>query len=365
VRWWIVGGLILACSRRQATVEPPPVLLASEDVVAAVDGTIETGPAISGELEPRRRSLSRAKIAGRIEAIGPEVGDAVARGRLLARIDAPAVDEAVASSRGAVAAARAELDVANKEVQRNVVLVEAGAVAARDLDRARSAARAARAKVQEARAQLAAARSQLADATVVAPMNGVVARRAINQGDVVTAGAELYEIIDPSSMRLEANVASEQLAHLDVAQPVVFEVRGYPRRAFRGSIERIAPAADPVTRQIAIYVRIPNPTGELVAGLFAEGRVASRLERGLVLPLSAVDRSGDQPSVLRVRGGITERVTVTLGVSDPRLEIVELTSGLSPGDVVIHNRVARDLPAGTRVELPAGAEPAARSGPQT
>ena len=86
----------------------------------------------------------------------------------------------------------------------------------------------------------------------------------------------MFRIIDPSSMRLEASVPSEDLSILRVGANVDFTVRGYDR-SFTGRIERIAPQADPTTRQVPIYVAIPNPGGRLVAGLFAEGRVVSQL----------------------------------------------------------------------------------------
>ena len=109
-------------------------------------------------------------------------------------------------------------------------------------------------------------------------MAGVVSKRAVNAGDVATMGTELYTIIDPSSMRLEAAVPSEQIGAVRVGAPVSFEVRGYPDQTFEGRVERISPAADAATRQVPIFVQIPNASGRLVAGLFAEGRV-TREER--------------------------------------------------------------------------------------
>ena len=91
-------------------------------------------------------------------------------------------------------------------------------------------------------------------------------------------------------MRLEASVPSEDLSILRVGANVDFTVRGYDR-SFTGRIERIAPQADPTTRQVPIYVAIPNPGGRLVAGLFAEGRVVSSSASGLIVPINAVNTS--------------------------------------------------------------------------
>ena len=121
-----------------------------------------------------------------------------------------------------------------------------------------------------------------------APLTGVVSSREVNRGDVVSPGTALFTVIDPSSMRLEASVPSDDLSALRVGAKVEFTVRGYDQ-TFPGTIERIAPQADAATRQVPIYVAIPNVGGRLVAGLYAEGRVVSQSASGLVVPLAAIN----------------------------------------------------------------------------
>ena len=167
------------------------------------------------------------------------------------------------------------------------------------------------------------------------PFQGIVSKRTVNAGDVVSPGTELFTIIDPSSMRLEASVPSEDLRALRVGATVEFTVRGYDT-PFQGRIERIAPQADATTRQVPIYVAIPNVGGRLVAGLFAEGRVVSQSASGIVVPVNAVNTTdASKPWVLRVTDGKTERVNVTLGLRDPRTERVQVASGLNEGDVLL------------------------------
>jgi RND family efflux transporter MFP subunit len=166
---------------------------------------------------------------------------------------------------------------------------------------------------------------------------------------VVVPGTELFRIIDPSSMRLEASVPSEDLSVLRIGADVEFTVRGYGR-PFTGRIERIAPQADSTTRQVPIYVAIPNVGGRLVAGLFAEGRVVSSSAKGLIVPINAVNTNEPEPWVLRVRNGTTERVAVTLGLRDPRREEVQVASGLDDGDTLLRG-AAQGISPGTPVKL--------------
>jgi RND family efflux transporter MFP subunit len=137
---------------------------------------------------------------------------------------------------------------------------------------------------------------------------------------------------------------------------VRFTVNGYPGRTFAGTVQRIAPAADPATRQVPVVVTIPNDEGTLVAGLFAEGRVESQVSQGILVPLNAVDERGVTSTVLRLRGGKAERVAVTLGVRDPDTEQVAVTGGLAAGDTVLVGPAVGTAP-GTPVRISAAARP--------
>lgn len=344
-----------ATSASDATSGPPPgVSIGPESTVSVVRDEIRIGPPLSGELRAAREATVRAKMAGSVLDVAIEEGQTVRRGAVLARIDARPLQDALASSQSAVRSAEQALQVAEREAERTATLVAGGALAVRDLEMARTAATGAQAQVADARARLASVRQQLEDAVVTAPISGVVSGRPVNTGDVVSPGAPLVTIIDPSSMRLEASVPSESLGALKLRAPVEFQVRGYPGQTFRGYIERMAPSADPVTRQVTIFVAIPNSGGQLVAGLFAQGRVTSEVRRALVVPATAVDTGGAHPWVLRVRGGQAERVPVDLGVRDDRTERLEIVAGLDEGDVLLTG-AAHAITPGTPIVLTAGA----------
>jgi multidrug efflux pump subunit AcrA (membrane-fusion protein) len=138
---------------------------------------------------------------------------------------------------------------------------------------------------------------------------------------------------------------------------VQFEVRGYPGRVFSGRIDRISPTADPVTRQIPIWVSIPNRGGTLVAGLFAEGRVATESRDALVVPIGAVE-IGASPTVLQLKGGKATLVPVGVGIRDDANDRIEITAGLVAGDTVLVG-TSRSLTPGTPVRVgPAPESPA-------
>lgn len=335
-----------------APVTPPTVQIGPENVVTVERGTIIVGPLLSGELQPAREARVRAELGGAVLQVLAEEGERVRQGEMLARIEARSLADMRLSAASAVRSAEAQLAVAQREAERTQQLVAAGALAQRELDLARSNVTSVEAQVADARARLATAEASLDDAVIRAPLSGVIANRAVNAGDIVSPGTEMFTIIEPSSMRLEATVPSEDLRALRVGLPVRFEVRGYDE-PFTGHIERIAPQADAATRQVPIFVAIPNSGGRLVAGLFAEGRVISASSDGLIVPVSAVNQTGTAPWVLRVKDGRTEKVEVRVGLIDARTEQLQIATGLTEGDVLLRG-AAQGIAPGTLVRAGGG-----------
>lgn len=325
------------------------VQLAPENVVTVAEDQVSSGPLISGQLTPAREASVRALVGGSIVTLTVDRGQSVAGGAEVARITSRDLDASRVSAETAIRSAETALTVAKNEAQRAETLVQGGAIAKRELEQATNGVAAAEAQVAAARARARSVEQQLEDTSVRAPFAGVVSARPAGVGDVVTPGTELFTIIDPSSMRLEGLVAAEDLAALKPGAKVTFTIRGATGE-FIGRVDRINPSADPVTRQVSVFVTLPNTTGKLVAGLFAEGRVETASRQGLVIPLAAVDETGVKPVVTRIRGDKAERAIVALGVRQPETERVEVTSGLAAGDVVVIGS-AKNVADGTPVRM--------------
>ena len=355
VRAAVLGGVMLIAGGCRDAPERPKVAEAAavttvrpESVVTVTRQRITAGPLISGELRPAREVTVRAEVPGSVADLTVADGQRVRAGQVLCRIDAQTPRDARASAQVAVRSAESALETALRQEERSRRLAEEALVAQRDVETAHKAVSDAEAQLAEARARLAAADEQCEKATVRAPLSGVVSTQAAHAGDVVAPGAPLVSIIDPTSMELEAFVPSEALSALRVGAPVEFHIAGSPDELFTGRIDRISPVADAVTRQVRTYVSIPNTSRRLVAGLFAEGRVAAASREGLVVPTTAVEMNGTGPRVLRVRNGRVERVPVEVGLRDDRAARVEIRLGVQEGDTLLDGS-AQAIPPGTPV----------------
>jgi RND family efflux transporter MFP subunit len=334
------------------TTKTETIVVGPENIAVAKTGSIMSGPALSGTLEPEREAVLRAQVQGSVLQTYADQGQGVGAGTVLARIDATGIQDAYTSARAGLVAARNSADIAARDLARNEKLLAAGAIAERDIEQARRSSIAAQAALEDANSRLATAEKAYRSTTVTAPFGGIVSERPVSAGDIVQPGTSLFTVVDPSSMRLEASVPAEQLSEIRIGVPVTFTVSGYPGREFVGRIVRVNPTADPTTRQVRIYVSIPNAGRALVGGLFASGRISTASRTGLVVPTSAVDLRGTAPSVMRVKGGKVEKVTVQIGVNDKASETTEVLAGVSAGDTLLVG-AAQGITPGTPVRISA------------
>ena len=325
------------------------VTVGPENVAVATLAELRSGPPVSGSLEPEQAATVRAEVGGSVLRTYADAGQRVKRGQLLARLDDSALRDDFLSARSTVRSAATALELARRNAERSKRLAEAGAVAERDLETAEWDVTNAEGTLADARARLSNAQKQLEDTEVRAPFDGIVSDRPADAGDVVQVGAALFSIVEPSRLRLEASVPAEQIGRLRIGTEVEFTVNGVDRR-ITGRIERINPVVDPATRQVRIYVTIPNVDQALVAGLFAEGRVATDTKRAVAVPLSAVDSRGNTPTLHLVKLGRVTESPVQLGVRDEAAELVEVVAGAADGDTVLLGS-AQGVTPGSRIRV--------------
>ena len=362
IRIYAVGIVVLAggiaagvAGRAQPTAAAsqaePATTVGRESIHVVEPGAVSTGPVISGSLQPERKATVRAEVSGAVLMTSVDVGQPVRRGQVLARIDDLAIRDGYESAASAVRAADGAAQVARRNVQRMEALAAEGAVAERAVEDTRTAALAAERQLADAKAALAQAEKLLGKTVLRAPISGVVAERSANAGDIVQPGMPILTVVDPSSMQLEASVPSEQLAYVRIGAPVEFRVNGYTQ-AFTGTVDRVSPVADPVTRQVRVFISIPNAQNRLVGGLFADGRIQAETHAGLVAPATAVQMvaggADGRAEALRIRNGVVELVEVTVGLRDVRSETVEVAGGIAAGDTLLIG-AARTVMPGTPV----------------
>mgnify|MGYP001551353505 CR=1 FL=1 len=346
--------LATGCNRKtaEAADTAQQLVVGTENVTIARHGSVTNGPAISGSLDAELNATVRAQVAGSIVSTAADVGQTVRKGQTLGRIDASGLQDAYLSAKSALSSAEATSAVAQRNLQRSQTLLQAGAIAQRDLETAQTQASSAQAALEDAKSRLATAQKNFDNTRITAPFDGIVSQKSVSPGDVVQPGGALFTVVDPSTMRLVAAVPSDQLSMLRVGTDVTFTVTGYMGQDFHGKVTRVSPSVDPTTRQVQIIVSIPNRSHTLITGLYADGRISSRTQEGIVVPLSAVDTRMQRPAVVKIHDGKVTRADVTLGMRDPTSETVLITNGVAIGDTLLI-AAAQGITPGTPVRVQA------------
>jgi RND family efflux transporter MFP subunit len=298
------------------------------------------GISVSGSLEPSQTVAIDAQVAGRLRRVLVDRGTRVARGQLLAQIEAEGVTSQAASAQAAVISAEANESLAQQRLEAAKRLNAAGAISDIELRTAEINVRAATAQLALARAQLATANEANARTSITSPLNGVISERSAEQGEAVDNGDELFQVVDVSTLELQAQVGVDDAMRVTIGSPVVFTIDALGQ-SLRGRVSRIAPRADPGTRQVALAAQLPNPGGRIVAGQFTRGRVVTgRAVSGLAIPIVAVSDSAGVAHVYVIETNRLVRRQVTLGSRDDAQGLVLVTSGLSASDRILARQVA-------------------------
>ncbi|MFZ2491197.1 MAG: efflux RND transporter periplasmic adaptor subunit, partial [Thermoanaerobaculia bacterium] len=213
----------------------------------------------------------------------------------------------------------------------------------------------ARGREQSARAELQAAQSRLAQYRgtqsttggesggrfeVRSPVSGTIVAVTVAPGEFVEDGRELFHVVDLSRLWLELQIPEGQAGRVQTSDSVWFQPEGFPD-AFEvgpGSSGRVVATGgvvNPQTRTIPLIFEVPNPSGQLKAGMFVRAQVfTAAFVRGIVIPISAVvDENGQPVAYVELEGELFERRPLTLGTRQgDRVQVVE---GLKAGDRVV------------------------------
>ena len=293
-----------------------------------------------------------ARASGEVVEVLVEEGDAVRGGQLLAQLDP-------SDARLALAEAQAHYDNIQREYTRTEELAKHGGVTDQELENQRY-------QIELRTIALERSRQQLADTEVRSPITGIVGERSVTPGATISASTRLFHVLDPDPLLAVIHIPDAGRQSLRAGQEVQIQAAGGVQAS--GVIDRISPVVEAESGTVKVTVELDGAgtgAGALVPGSFVTVLVPTETRpNAVVVPKRAILLERDQSIVYRVQEGVAVRTPVAVGLSAQ--DLVEITSGLSVGDVVvtIGNESLRDgAPVRAAGEpLPEGAEYAAADG---
>jgi RND family efflux transporter MFP subunit len=315
---------------------PTAVLLQASDVAVVQSTRITGGIVLTGTLNPERIVEVRTQVPGIVGRLAVDRGDPIRTGQLIAVIQAEGIRSAAASALAQVSSARANLALAEQQVTSARTLHARGAISQIELQTAEAAYEAAQSQLAAARAQASAATESAGRANITSPISGEVSDRHVSQGEAVSPGDPLITVVNTTQLELAGQVPVQSAARVQRGQTVEFTVDAYPGEIFEGIVARVDPTADAATRQVGVYLRLPNPNGRIVGGVFATGRVLSATtDSVLAVPLAAVRTEGEGTYVWLIEQNRLTRRPVVTGGREDATGLIEILSGVRAGDRVL------------------------------
>lgn len=340
---------------------------AGEDAAQAVPmGAIYTVQAPGAPLdssmdalvEAVREATLSAQVQGSIVKLEVKVGDRVATGQELVRIDARAAQQVAVASAAQVSAARAAQQLATKDYERQKQLFEKKYISQAALEHAEAQWRASQSQVQSLQAQAGAVATQSGFYIVKAPFSGVVSQVPASLGDMAMPGKPLLSLYDPLQLRVTAHVGQQQAAALrSVGNELQIEMPGVSASRIRVAADQaqVLPTVDAQTHTVQIRVALPASAVGAAPGMFARlwlgagtdaassAAAATTTTGTLLIPAVAVVRRAEVTGVY-VLDGQNRPLLRQVRLGRPSGDRVEVLSGVRAGD-----RIALQPQAAARV----------------
>ena len=305
-----------------------------QPAMARLPGLVE----FSGPLVAPQTALVRAKAGGTLLALTVAEGSRVQAGQTLGRIELAELNTRVAERSANLESIRAALVQAERTHASNERLAQQQFISSIALENSRAAMDTARANLNAAQASLETARVGLREASLQAPISGIVAKRHVLPGEKVSMEQQILTIVDLAKLELAGTIGTHEVARLSPGMAVQVQVEGVDKPV-AGRVARIAPAAEPGTRSIGVTIELANPKELLRAGQYALVRatLADDTDR-LTLPAAAVGQTSGQDHVWVIENGALARRAVTVGRRDEREGRVEVLQGVTPASQVLAAR---------------------------
>jgi RND family efflux transporter MFP subunit len=345
----VILSLLGGCGGEAAPVNRAAAEPSSGTTMTVSDTTITATFEAAGVAEPIERATLSTKLMGSVTEVMVREGDRVARGQLLARIDARELDAKRSQVDAGIAAAEAMYQDAQTQAARFRALYADSAATRYQLDQAETGLARADAGLRTARASRAELDAMGAYAEIRAPFAGKVSQRFVDAGAFVAPGAPIVEVQDGSRLRVSVSVPPQISAALLKGASLEATVEGRPVRAF---VEGAVPA--PTGAVYTVNAMVDNRSGEFLPGSAATIAIPDGVRRTILIPTAALVQEGDLTGVRVKTGAGSELRWVKTGAEYriPNAEhgvarepppypalgtntMVEVLSGLRSGDVIL------------------------------
>jgi multidrug efflux pump subunit AcrA (membrane-fusion protein) len=255
----VIGGVVFFATRSPAPVEPTeaaeaaPVVrqLLTSEITEIAPATLRQRVKVTGTLVPAKQAVVASQAAGRVLSVAVRPGDSVKEGQVLVEIDQANLALQLAQQRATADATRAQLVSSQQQLERTEELARQGLTSPSALEQARSANAAMQANLTALESAVSAAELALSNATVRAPIDGIVSERSVEPGQTIGTGTALFTLVNLQEMDFQASASINSSALVSPGQPVEVIATGLDNQTFEGracAAACLPPARSPLSK---------------------------------------------------------------------------------------------------------------------
>ena len=327
-----------------------PIELTASDVFNAQNITMTQGLPVSGTLKASRSAMIKARVAGELVSLEVREGDAVKAGQIIAKVDPTEYLARQRQAQQQAEAARAQVEIAQRQFDNNSALVNQGFISKTALDTSIASLNAAKATHQAALSALDVTSKAVEDCMLKSPLNGFVSQRLAQVGERVAPEARIVEVVDLSQFELEATLTPTDALSVKVGQAAKLNIEASTQEV-AAKVLRINPSTQVGSRSVLVYLGIQGHPA-LRHGVFVQGTLGTQKIQTVAIPLESVRTDKSMPYVQVVQDGKVVHIKVSLGVKGEvngkaLMAVPEITEGtlvLAPSAGAVRE--------GTLVKLP-------------
>ena len=246
----------------------------------------QEGLVLSGNVEVTEVDVG-FKISGRVQSLYTDEGEKVARGDRIAALDSDELESVVTQNRASVQNAEAQYEKTQKDLERYTVLYRDGVISTQQMDSAKAANDVAVSQLRLSRASLKTAEVRFRDTVIYAPLNGVVIKKNVEEGETVGAGTAVFTIGDLENPWIKVYVKEDKLGLVKLGQKAEIRVDTYPLKSYEGTVTYISSEAEFTPKNVqtqeervklvfGVKVSVKNQNDELKPGMPADVRITSK-----------------------------------------------------------------------------------------
>lgn len=321
------------------------------------------GVPVSGTLRAVQSATIKARVAGELQGLNLREGDSVRAGDVVARIDATETQARLRQAQQQADAARAQVDISQRQFDNNRALVDQGFISRTALDASQASLQAAQSTHAATVAAADVARNTLSDTVLRSPLTGQVAQRMVQNGERVGVEARILEVVNLSHLEIEALMAPADSVRVRVGQVAQLQIEG-SSDTLSATVVRINPSAQAASRAVPVYLAVDNTRAlpALRQGLFVQGTLETGAAELLAVPLENVRTDKPAPYVQLADTStqparVVHRNVRTGARSKVDGQTLVAIEGVPEGSLVLAGRVG-PLPEGAALQLPIPAAPA-------